>query len=134
MHVTLTNLGTEDVPVTSSQGNGYAAMLHPGHPHTVSDADVTVLTVGDNPTFAEDLREALESVAALARRLIAFWKEHTPKDADAGKPIVRVRIVAGESNSLRVTGDDRNADTEVTPGALYDAQAVNYVEIRQLGV
>lgn len=132
MQVTLTNLGTEEVPVTSSQGDGFAALLQPGVAFTVDDDQLTVLTVGDNPSFMEDFKDAMEGIADTIVAIIKFWEER-PAPKAGEDPFVRVRVVAGD-NSIRVTSDDRNNDYEVVPGSTYDASAPNYVELRQLGV
>ena len=134
MKATITNLGTVPVPLTSTQGTGLAVSLEPGAAFTLDDDATTVATVGDNPSFEEDLREALGHIYEVAIKLITFWKAHPKPKGAQGHPLVKIRIIAGEGNALRVTGDDKNLDHEVVQGSTYDATMKDYVEIRQLGV
>jgi len=134
MKATFTNLGTVPVPLTSTQGKGFAASLDPGLPYILDAADVTDVTIGDNPEFTEDLKKALGDVFALAIKLLTFWREQPVPQGATGVPEVRVRIVAAEGNSLRVTGDDKNLDHEVVPGSTYDAVMKDYVQVLQLGL
>lgn len=134
MKATLTNLGTVPVPLTSDQNGGLAVSLDPGMPYTVDDDKITVATVGDNPSFREDLKEALGNLYDLALKLITFWKQHQAQPKIVGADIVNIRIVAGDTNNLRVTGDDKNLDQEVVKGSTRDVSMKDYIEIRQLGI
>ncbi|GAB3773737.1 hypothetical protein GCM10028796_46650 [Ramlibacter monticola] len=134
MNVTLTNLGAEALPLTSSQGGGVALSLKPGEPYSFADQTVTIATIGDNPDFLEDLQDALSSIAKKAIELILFWREHASRPKDSDTPLVRVRVVAGPTNAIRCTGDDKSLDVEIGGGATVDVVMPRYVELRQLGV
>ena len=58
MHATITNLGTVPVPLYSTQDKGFAYDLDPGEGYTIHSEAVTVASVGDNPTFREEVEEA----------------------------------------------------------------------------
>lgn len=134
MKATITNMGTVAVPLTSTQGTGLAVALEPGVSFILDDDGVTVATVGDNPSFVEDLKEALGNLYDLAVKLITFWKEHPQPHEGGMHPVVSVRILAHEGNAIRVTGDDKNLDKEIVPGSTQDVTMKDYIELRQLGV
>lgn len=132
MKITVTNLGTVAVPLTSSQDKGYATAIEPGATVLFDAAPVTIAVVGTNPSFTEDLKEALGNVYDLAVKLILFWKAH-PQPHDGGThPVVSIRITA--DTPVRCTGDDKSLDVEIPAGSTRDVTMKDYVELRQLGL
>jgi len=132
MKVILTNQSTVPVPVSSTDGDGLAAELKYAEPYSIDDDKLTVVTVGDNPSFKEDAAEAFGKVFAFFTQLLTFWREHAPKVAAEGGA-VRVRIDNRGATGLRVRqGDDVNLDFEVAPQTFGDAASPNYVELREL--
>lgn len=127
MNITLTNLGATAVPYSSSKGAGFAMQLEPNEPATTNSAEITVSSVGDNPTFREELKEAFDTLV----ELIQFWR-----DRQVAEPphIVRVRIVNHGPNALRVLLGSNTNEVQVEDGESYEASAEEYVEIRELGV
>lgn len=127
MNITLTNLGETTVPYSSSKGAGFALLLEPNQPTTTNSEEITVSSVGDNPTFREELQEALEALL----ELIQFWRERQAKEPPH---IVRVQIVNHGPNALRVLLGSNVNEVQVEAGTTYEASAEEYVEIRELGV
>ena len=131
MNVTFTNLGTVPVPVYSTQGKGFAYDLDPGEGYTIDSEAVTVASVGDNPTFREEVSDALEYLLESIAALVMFWKRKQP-DADPAK--VSVAIHNQGTNALRVLLGSNVNEVQVEPGDTYAANAPEYVECRELGV
>lgn len=134
MKATITNLGSVTVPLTSTQGGGLAQILEPGVAFTLDDPDITVAIVGDNPSFTEDVKEALGEVFDLAIRLITFWRSHPKPKGEDGHPVVNISVAAGDDNAIRLTGDDKNLDVAVPAGSTRVTVMKDYVELRQLGL
>lgn len=137
MKATLTNLGTVDLPIASSDNGGYVTTLKPGMPLTVNDPMLLTATIGDNPPFLEDLHKALSDVAKKLKELIMFWRRNQPEPHADGAVLaapVWVRIFCADTGGLRVMqGDDRNRDHDMAMNETFDASADNYIELRQLG-
>jgi hypothetical protein len=131
MHITVTNLGTIAVPFSSTQDKGFVYDLQPGEPSTVDSAAVTVASVGDNPTFREEVEEALETLLENIASLVLFWRRKQP---DADPVPVSVSIWNQGDNALRVLLGSNVNEVQVEPGATYEANAPEYLEIRELGV
>lgn len=131
MNVTFTNLGTASVPVYSTQGKGFAYDLDPGEGYIIDSDTVTVASVGDNPTFREEVEDALETIVEAIAALVMFWKRKQP-DADPAQ--VSVSIYNEGANALRVLLGSNVSEVQVNPGETYAANAPEYVEIRELGV
>ena len=129
MNVTFTNLGTTDIPLTSTQGKGFAVLLQPNVPYNLNTPDVTAVTVGDNPSFTEDLKKAMSDIW----KLVTTWNNR-PKASPLTTAQQIVRIEADASNSVRVTTDNKNLDYEIVAGTAHDAPVTNYVEVLQLGL
>lgn len=132
MNITITNRGAVAVPFSSSNGNGFAVALEPGEPFTVADDSIVVASAGDNPTFREELEQAAKAVYEMLVGLITFWRSHNVDDDTPA--IVLVQIDNDGDNALRVILGSNVNDVEVGPGAIYVAEAPEYVEIRELGV
>lgn len=135
MKVVLTNLGKAAVPAVSTEDKGYAFELQPDVPFNVDSDAITVLTIGHNPSFKEDLIDALENIGTLVKRLITFWRDHAAVTED-GKPVVRVHVDNVHlEHGLRIRqGDDVSNDIELAPGATVEAECVDYVELREQGI
>jgi hypothetical protein len=131
MNVTVTNLGTVAVPFSSTNDKGFAQMLEPQQPYTLESEAIVVASVGDNPSFREEVEEALQTLLESITALVLFWRRKQP-DAD---PIrVRVTIENHGANGLRVLLGSNVNEVQVSPGSTYIADAPEYVEIRELGV
>ena len=131
MHATITNLGTVPVPLYSTQDKGFAYDLDPGEGYTIHSEAVTVASAGDNPTFREEVRDAIEDLLEAIAALVMFWKRKQP-DADPAQ--VSVSIYNEGTNGLRVLLGSNVNEVQVAPGETYAANAPEYVEIRELGV
>jgi hypothetical protein len=127
MHITLHNLDTVAVPFSSPDNKGFATMLEPGTPTTIDSPDVTVGSVGDNPTFREEFAQAFEQLLAL----LTFWRE---RKGTEDPRIVHVAIENHGPNALRVLLGSNTKERQVIAGETYTATADEYVEIRELGV
>ena len=127
MNVTFTNKGTLAVPLSCSQDKGFAVLLDPGMPYTVNLATATVVNVGDNPTFLEELSESIKDLIDIVLK----WRE---KKAEDGNDSVGVAIENHGPNALRVLLGSNVDEVTVSPGTTYDAYANGYVEVRELGV
>ena len=128
MNLTLTNLDTAAVPFASSKGRpAFVAQLEPNVPFTKDAPTIVVASIGDNPTFREELKEAFDALVDL----IKFWR-----DRKAAEPphTVHVRIENHGPNALRVLLGSNTNEVQVEVGATYEATAEEYVEIRELGV
>jgi len=136
MKTTITNLGTVDLPIASSDNGGFVTTLKPGMPYTVDDTKIVTATIGDNPPFLEDLQKSLSGVAKKVKELVMFWR-HAQPEPHGGAPApaaVQVRLVCLDAGGLRVLqGDDRDLDHDMVMSETFEAKASNYVELRQLG-
>ena len=126
MNVTFTNKGTLSVPLSCSQDKGFAVLLDPGLPYTVNLDTATVVNVGDNPSFLEELAESVKDLIDL----ILKWRERTVEDGD----MVQVSIDNHGPNALRVLLGSNVEEYTVSPSTTYEATAEGYVEVRELGV
>lgn len=134
MHITLTNLGDIAVPFSSTQDKGFATLIAPDEHHALDSADVTVASVGDNPTASEEFVEGIKNLFEELGNLITFWRDHS-KDAGSEPPlIVTVQIENRGVNALRVLLGSNINEVEVGAGETYTATAAEWVEIRELGV
>jgi hypothetical protein len=131
MHITVTNTGTVAVPFYSTDDKGFAVDLEPNEPYTIDTEAVTVASVGDNPSFREEVEEALEDLLDAIASLVMFWRRKQP---DADPAPVSVSIWNQGTNGLRVLLGSNVNEVQVEPGATYTAKAPEYVEIRELGV
>lgn len=131
MNVTFTNLGTVSVPVYSTQDKGFAYDLDPGEGYTIDSEAVTVASVGDNPTFREEVEDALETIVEAIAALVLFWKRKQP---DADPVPVSVSILNHGPNALRVLLGSNVNEAQVEAGETYAANGPEYVEVRELGV
>jgi len=134
MNVTLTNLGTIAVPYSSPNDKGFAALLEPGVPVSVSATVTTVVNVGDNPDALEELAEGLQNILDKLVKLVTFWRERVAENVVAVDDVVKVSIENHGPNALRVLLGANTNDVEVGVGMTYPASAAGYVEIRELGV
>ncbi|HXD04440.1 MAG TPA: hypothetical protein VN680_00195 [Burkholderiaceae bacterium] len=131
MNITVTNLGTVAVPFFSTQDKGFVVPIEPNQSHTLNSTAVTVTSVGDNPTFREEVEEALETLVEAIASFVMFWKRKQP---DEDPVIVRVMIQNHGTNGLRVLLGSNVNEVQVEPGVTYEANAPEFVEIRELGV
>lgn len=136
MEAIFTNLGDTPIPIGSTQKPGFLDPLNPDEPFTVGGSGYTVVTVGDNPSFKEELKEAFANIAAVLERILFFWREREGRtdDGEELELIVRVRIENKGPTDLRVILGN-NVNDEVLPsGQTRDFIAPEYIEIRELGV
>jgi hypothetical protein len=126
MNVTFTNRGLLAVPLSCSQDKGFAVLIDPGMPYTVNVPDVTVVNVGDNPSFLEELAESVKDLIDIVLK----WREKKVEDGN----MVAVEIVNHGPNGLRVLLGSNVNEVTVSPGTAYEATAEEYIEVRELGV
>lgn len=119
------------MPLYSTQNKGFAYDLDPGEGYTIDSEAVTVASVGDNPTFREEVEEALETIVEAIAALVMFWKRKQP---DADPALVNVLILNEGTSALRVLLGSNVAEVQVEPGVTYEANAPEYLELRELGV
>lgn len=134
MNINITNRGMTSVPIvlgTTAAGDPLA-LLEQGATHTIADDAVNVVSVGDNPSFVEEVFEALGSIAEALKR-IAWWRDHKPT-LQEGEPGVVVTIDNTGANDLRVLLDANVNETFIPAGTSNTVQAERYVEIREQGV
>jgi hypothetical protein len=134
MNVTITNNGPLAVPVvtgTASSEGEALALVEQGATYAISDDAVSVVSVGDNPSFFEEVKESLANIAEVLKRL-AWWREHKP-DLQAGESGVNIEIANAGPNPLRVLSDSNTNESFIVGGASGTATATRYVEIREQG-
>jgi hypothetical protein len=119
------------VPVYSTQDKGFAYDLDPGEAYSIDSEAVTVASVGDNPTFREEVEDALETIVEAIAALVLFWKRKQP---DADPVPVKVLLLNHGPNALRVLLGSNVNEAQVEPGMTYEANGPEYVEVRELGV
>lgn len=134
MNVILVNLGSVAVPVSSSQDKGWATMLDPNEPFILNSPAVTVASVGDNPSFSEELTEGVQNIIEQLGKLVTFWRDHTEQQIEGSPGTVLVQIENRGPNALRVLLGINTNEVTVNAGTTYEAEAPGYVEIRELGV
>lgn len=136
MQAIFTNLGDALIPIGSTKAQGFLDPLNPGEPYSVDGADFTVVTVGNNPSFKEELTEAFQNIRAVFERLIRFWQDHVrnseaPDDMDL---VVRVKIENKGPNDLRIILGNNANDAVLTAGNSGSYVSPEYIEVRELGV
>lgn len=138
MKVIITNLGAVAVPLSTDQAGGLAAQIDAGGSYALDSDEFSVVTVGDNPSFREDVREALENVAAVLKKLVTFWREHPEQQKGKGKAAAAVVHLHVENvhtdHGLRMRLGDTNQEQEVLPGSSAEVEAPDYIELRELGI
>jgi len=135
MNVTITNQGNAAVPIilgTNTSGEALA-IVDPGALYAVADDAATVVSVGDNPSFLEEVKESLSNIAEVLKR-IAFWREQRPTPQEGDDTGVAILIENAGPNDLRVLSDANTNETFIAAGSSGVAQAQRYVEIREQGV
>jgi len=141
MNVTLINMTTVEVPLSCTQGDGFAVQLDPGAAYAIDDDRVTVVTVGENASLREDVTDFLDDVRDALLRLVTFWRAHAPKAepmTSGAHPAPVVKVMIDNSRGVRglrvLQGDDRTNDFEIGPREKAEATGLDYVELRELGV
>lgn len=134
MHIVITNTGTVAVPFSSSKDTGFVFMLEPNEPYALDNDKISVANVGDNPSFMEELRDSLKNLVDVLGKFLTFWRDHSAAVDGLGNAQIDARIENKGTNGLRVILGDNTVDYTVEPGMTYNARAVEYIEIRELGV
>lgn len=136
MEAIFTNLGTAPVPIGSTRAAGFLDPLEPNSPYSLSGEGYTVVTVGDNPSFKEELKDAFQNIYKVFERIVLFWREHarTESPTNSLEVVVNVRIENKGPNDLRVILGNNTNDTVLVSGGSADYLAPEYIEVRELGV
>jgi hypothetical protein len=132
MHISIENLGTAPLPITSKGNGGWAKSVDAGGTVLLDQPESEVITIGVDKPWIDDLKTSLGEVVAGVLDVIEFWKEKKP--VEEKELMVRLRLTnEGTSRSIRVVLGDRTNDFILAPGLTQVAVAVEYVELRELG-
>lgn len=134
MEAVFINLGDAPIPIGSTRAQGFLDPLNPDEPYSVSGEGFTVVTVGDNPSFKDELKQAFQNIYAVFERIVTFWRNHQKQKSASLDVFVRVRIENKGPNDLRVILGNNANDAVLTAGSSGDFVAPEYIEIRELGV
>lgn len=122
------------MPIGSTKKPEFLDPLNPGEPFSVGGESYTVVSVGDNPTFREELTEAFENIVKAFARIVTFWREHEGNLDETQEVIVRVKIENKGPNDLRVILGNNLNDEVLPSGQSSEFVAPEYIEVRELGV
>ena len=136
MEAIFTNLGDAPIPIGSTRAQGFLDPLNPDEPYSVSGSDFTVVTVGDNPSFKEELKDAFHNIYKVFERIVLFWREHSRAESETHSLdlVVNIKIQNKGPNDLRVILGHNGNDTVLVSGGTADYLAPEYIEVRELGV
>jgi hypothetical protein len=127
MNITLTNLDDVAVPFSTQQDKGFSMTLEPGEPKQFNETQVTVASVGDNPTWREEIEQGFKALFAL----LAVW--HQRKGIAPPHRVV-VEIENHGPNALRILLGSNVDEVQLAADDSYTAAGPEYIEIRELGV
>jgi hypothetical protein len=135
MNVTLTNRSPVTTPIASDQAGGFAEVLQPGQPLAIGDAEITELTIGDNPGFVERFKNDLADLVDRLEAWLTFWRDQAPRAEGSELGQVGVEVVNHGPNGLRIVlGEDNSDDLVIGAGQSQLVSAPGYVTLRELGV
>jgi hypothetical protein len=147
MKLVLTNTGSTAIPVIEpTPGNvirgragreereGWIEILQPNQPLTV-DEGTSVLVIGDKPSVREQFERAYVVLTESAQALLQAYHNRTRPDMPTDDTqTVNVTIQNNGQNAVRVILGDGVTDVTVAAGAVQDASAKGYLELRELGL
>lgn len=146
MKLTLTNVGPIALPIIEPEtgnlirgrvGRGpretFAEVLEPGTAFSYDGPSVAV--IGDKPSVREQFDRAFEVMSESAQALLEAYHNRTrPNMPTDNTDTVSVTIQNDGTNAVRVILGDGVTDHNVAPGAIFDASAKGYLELRELGL
>ena len=133
MKLTLTNKGPVDVPVFSTGAGGWVEKVSTGCASMLDKPGSDVWIIGDKPDILDALREAAGTLALALTKMVTFWKERQRDLTSSDDDVLMVDISNDGDLPIRVILGDPKNEVHVEPGMLHEAQANNYIEIRELG-
>lgn len=130
MKLTLTNTADTPLPIFSSDGDGWTGSLDPGERNEINLPDSDQVIIGDKSDALDDVEENKKSKLREAiEKLIERWKGAINKV----NPIIFVTIENDGPKTIRVILGTEDNQSTVAPGDSIDAEAADYIEIRQVG-
>ena len=132
MKLRLTNTSSAAVPLISTEGEGFAEALGPQMPYSLDDPDIDVLVIGDKPSVREQLGEGLGVLKDSIAALLTAWRSRSQLRAGEQTPVVKVTVENEGENAVRVLLGG-SASYDVASGEAYEAEAMGYLELRELG-
>lgn len=129
MRVTLTNLSTAALPISSLQDGGWCDMLMHGEPFDVDRDAVSVLTAGDHPEVGQ-LEHRAGRLFALLTDWLAFWRMRAERFDE--QPMLRLDIRNQGSTSLEVILGDPAFTSEIVGGGRLVCTSRGWLELREL--
>ena len=131
MNIVLNNQSGYGTVASTEQGDGWCVELQTFIPVGINQPDTSIVIVGDKPGVTENIITGLKTVVQAA----TVWIHRPQKKeyADTGEQLI-VSIGNNGPNPVRVILVDGTTDCEVPPGVTYQAHAVGYIEIRELGL
>jgi hypothetical protein len=131
MKLKLTNQTSSALPIMSTDEGGWADVLQPNTPYTLTHNASDVIIIGDKPDVREQIEQGIATIGAVAREIINAFKSRL--GGRAGAPMVSAIIENDGDKSVRVILGDGVSDWVVNPGEMYPASAHAYLELRELG-
>jgi|SRR5882672_3891222 len=131
MKLTLTNFGPIAVPLIAGD------QVDPLEPGTAFNYDggESVAVIGDKPSVRTQFQQAYDVLSATAKALLeAFQTRTAPNMPTDDTATVNITIQNNGANAVRVILGDGVTDFNLAPGAIQDATAKGYLELRELGL
>ena len=133
MKLTLTNIGTEDLPVWSKDEGGWAEVAQPGKPLELSKAGSDVILIGDKPDVIDTFKQGLKVITSAAKALLTSIAGRKDKGLPALQDdTIRMTIANNGENSVHVIPGDVDKETDLAAGESLDLEGKGYIELREL--
>src|SRR5262245_6066021 len=114
MKLLIFNNSDMELPISSKDEGGWAEACSPGVSYSLDRDKSDVVTLGDNPSFVEDLKDTAQKVVALFERLATKWKtKENSISGETAKPMVNVTLTNQGEKGVRVILGDNTKDFQL---------------------
>ena len=133
MKLALRNSSLIDVPIASSADDGWVEKLPSRKWITWEEPESTVWIIGDKPDFLDMLNQMGNSMLMVLRKMVNYWKDKHYEAHHTKEPTVEVTVENLGSLPVRILLGDPFKEAVLKTGETIDAEAIGYIELRELG-
>jgi len=133
MRMTLTNTGTNSLPICSEDEGGWVVVLEPETPLDLDKPDSDVWIIGDKPGMLESIEQGLTAITHMAKALLTAMAGRHKGRQGTGPAEVRVTLHNRGEKAVWVIPGDTTKETTMMPLEELEVLAAGYIELRELG-